>query len=370
MFSIEPFHSYTADHADVNQLGDLLVVGLPHRQFRQIVHWLTSEIRVLGDLEECLSAENDDAAAAVPDLAVFVLELSSFLKELQCPFEAFVSGAADRRFGTPAECALLLNYLLGELMVQKMQRHQRPKDADRMVIEVTESAAAAALRSILADLNLGQPAADVTAGQLFALIGRRVAETIPRADPKRMGPALFTPTQPLSDDQWATVAQFHRDLDAEYDLRRDMLITRLDVTVQSFQWSDKHPRAKRDAIGDLYAQRRRRLEAAESVRGGAMQTGVPALLAARVDLAVIERTVSARTRTVAGVQKHLMGGVPDRGGRTLEMAAPPPEMPSWTKRTEGGGGGGGRVSTEAGAKRQRKDGKTEATNEEEEEEVL
>lgn len=335
---------------DCNRLSDILAVGLPHRQFRQIVHWLTAEISVLGALDECLSAETD---GDTDDFGVFVLELSSFLKELQCPFDAFVSGPAADRFQTPETCALLLNYLLGELMVQQMQRHQRPKNAG-LIIEVTESAAAAALRSILADLNLGQPAADVTASQLFELINRRVAETLPLADVQRLGPALFTPAGPLSAEQWATVERFHRELDAEYDLRRDMLLTRLDVTVQSFQWSDKHPRAKRDAIGELYAQRRRRLQAAESVRGGVMQTGVPALLAAREDLAVVERTVSARTRTVAGVQKHLMGSVPDRGGRTLEMSAPPPEMPSWTKRTEGGRGGGGRVSTEAGAKRQRR----------------
>ena len=39
-------------------------------------------------------------------------------------------------------------------------------------------------------------------------------------------------------------------------------------------------------------------------------------------------------------QQVLIGGVPDRGGRTLEMAAPPPEMPGWTQRTAAPQGGG------------------------------
>ena len=53
--------------------------------------------------------------------------------------------------------------------------------------------------------------------------------------------------------------------------------------------------------------------------------------------------------------KVKVGRVPDRGGRVTEMAAPPPEMPSWQQRSgqshastnynknqRGGGGGGGK----------------------------
>lgn len=37
----------------------------------------------------------------------------------------------------------------------------------------------------------------------------------------------------------------------------------------------------------------------------------------------------------------MKGRVPDRGGRPTEIEPPPPEMPSWQKRTESGGRGGG-----------------------------
>lgn len=50
-----------------------------------------------------------------------------------------------------------------------------------------------------------------------------------------MGQPLFTPSKPLTEKQWNTVKKFQKELDTEYNLRRQMLITRLDVTVQSFQ---------------------------------------------------------------------------------------------------------------------------------------
>lgn len=53
--------------------------------------------------------------------------------------------------------------------------------------------------------------------------------------PKRIGKPFFTPVKPLTEKQWKTVQKFQKELDTEYDLRRKMLITRLDVTVQSFQ---------------------------------------------------------------------------------------------------------------------------------------
>lgn len=78
---------------------------------------------------------------------------------------------------------------------------------------------------------------------------------------------------------------------------------------------------------------------------GGRATDIVALLAAREDLAIIEKTSSANVRKNTGtdIQKHVMGGVPDRGGRAYEMAPPPPEMPSW--QTRQGGDRGGRVST-------------------------
>jgi len=58
------------------------------------------------------------------------------------------------------------------------------------------------------------------------------------------------------------------------------------------------------------------------------------LLAARVDLAVIDKTSSecVRKHTKSAVNDVTIGRVPDRGGRPAEAQAPPPEMPSWQNR--------------------------------------
>lgn len=57
------------------------------------------------------------------------------------------------------------------------------------------------------------------------------------------------------------------------------------------------------------------------------------LLAAREDLAIIEKTsnASVRKNTRSQVNKVIIGAVPDRGGRPCEQEPPPPEMPPWQK---------------------------------------
>uniref|UniRef100_A0A8D0HSZ9 Family with sequence similarity 98 member B n=1 Tax=Sphenodon punctatus TaxID=8508 RepID=A0A8D0HSZ9_SPHPU len=114
---------------------------------------------------------------------------------------------------------------------------------------------------------------------------------------------------------------------SEYECRRRMLIKRLDVTVQSFGWSD---RAK---VSMFYHLLPRYVLTPKST------ITLAHLLAAREDLSKIIRTSSGSTRenTACAVNKVLMGRVPDRGGRPSEIEPPPPEMPPWQKRQEGGG---------------------------------
>ncbi len=54
-------------------------------------------------------------------------------------------------------------------------------------------------------------------------------------------------TQPLSEEQWATLDRINDTLAQEYSVRRQMLLTRCDVTVQSFRWSNK-AKVCRDAL--------------------------------------------------------------------------------------------------------------------------
>lgn len=155
-----------------------------------------------------------------------------------------------------------------------------------------------------------------------------------------LGKPLFAPNQKLSFEQWNKLEKLQQELDAEYNLRREMLITRLDVTVQSFQWSDA-AKTKEDKFGCRYSQKRIELDA---LKYGDKSADLIELLAAREDLLHVEKTSSASVRenTKSDLQKHIIGMVPDRGGRANEHAPPPPEMPSWQKNRSSGPAGGGR----------------------------
>jgi protein FAM98B len=56
---------------------------------------------------------------------------------------------------------------------------------------------------------------------------------IARASPELLGKPLFSGQ--LSEKQWQQLNDLQADLQQEYTMRRQLLLKRLDVTVQSFQ---------------------------------------------------------------------------------------------------------------------------------------
>lgn len=270
------------------------------------------------------------------------------MKDLQSTFDIFSGdGNINNRLQTVESRYLLLEFLICELMTQKMiSKNSKSKDKHNQVITIVESSTAAALKDIAITLNLGKPPEKITPESLFSKISSRFEEsmkTIPDAE-KRIGQPLFNPKTPLTNEQWKKVAKIQSELDSEYNLRRKMLMTRLDVTIQSFKWSDRI-KGKEILINERYSNK---LQQMEKFQLGGKQTDIAALLASRDQLAVIEKTSSANVRknTASKLQRHIIGKVPDRGGRALESQKPPPEMPGWQKRQSGndnrGGGRGNR----------------------------
>ncbi|XP_061693963.1 protein FAM98A isoform X2 [Syngnathoides biaculeatus] len=169
----------------------------------------------------------------------------------------------------------------------------------------------------------------------------RLKEALSRVPPNHIGePLLKKAFGPVHMEK---IEAINQALVNEYDVRRKMLLKRLDVTVQSFGWSE---RAKTHAgnLAKVYQPLRSSLSTKSKI-------SVAHLLAARLDFSKILRTSSGRLRekTACAINKVLMGRVPDRGGRPCEIEPPPPEMPSWQKRQDapqssghyGGGGQGG-----------------------------
>ncbi|CAJ0936140.1 unnamed protein product, partial [Ranitomeya imitator] len=165
-------------------------------------------------------------------------------------------------------------------------------------------------------------------------IEEKVTELLPKLKAASVNQALLNVD--LTAQQLEHLEKINDALCKEYECRRRMLIKRLDVTVQSFGWSDK-AKAKMDEIARVYQPIRYSLSPKSGI-------SVPHLLAARRDLSKIVRTSSgsAREKMVCPINKILMGRVPDRGGRPSEISPPPPEMPPWKKRQDDGGRGGWR----------------------------
>lgn len=315
-------------------------------RFREIIVTLCNDIHILGDTEEQLTNPND--------LHVLAIELSSLLNELNCPYKCLMTGNPSTRFENEKNALRLLDYLIVELMALQMHHSNRAVGTGnvielvsnlRMTIEnkilipqlQQETATAAALKVLCGALTMGAPPSNVTALDLFSRLTSRVNEILDRVGRSRIGKPLLSADKQWSDKQWMDLEKRHAELDKEYDLRREMLLTRLECTVQAFNWSErlKH---KQSEILEKY---RAKLSALERLVKGGANTDIVALLAARELLLAIEKASSAAVlkNTKSKIQRHIMGSVPDRGGRAWEHAPPPPEMPSWQKQRATGRGG-------------------------------
>ncbi|KAL1376755.1 hypothetical protein pipiens_016712, partial [Culex pipiens pipiens] len=314
---------YEGPFLETNYASTAIGGGAQSGEFQDVVIYLTDEIRVLGKLDEKISRSED--------ASTFVLELSGFLKELTCPYAGLTSGHVSDRLQTYDSKVILLDYLVNELMAMKMIEALKPKEKSN-VITLFESPTAAALKDISITLGLGKPPNNIPAKVLFEKINVKLDETIRTAGEKRLSTPLFAPGKNLSNEQWNRLDKLQKDLDTEYDLRRKMLLTRLDVTIQSFKWSTR-VKGKEGQMSERYAEKRKLLD---SLQTGGRDTDLPALLGARETLAIIEKTSSASVRrnTKSKIQRHIIGRVPDRGGRAYEHNPPPLEMPSGVATVE------------------------------------
>merc|ERR1712110_995816 len=251
-------------------------------------------------------------------------------------------GDLQNRLNSSAHRLLLLDFLLSELMSARIDKL---KSQPSQELESVESSTTAQLTESLKTLNLSNPPAGVSPAQFF----KQLLSVIERVNPAQrevlIGKPFFTGS--LSNDQWKILQQASMDLESEYAMRRTMLITRLQATVQSFTWSDRAKNMSKSA-----------LEAAEMndfKTSAFTNVSVADVIAARTDLTTINKVSSvppatrglAKTENYGQLTKVKIGRVPDRGGRPSEQAPPPPEMPSWQQRTgpqhgqQGGSGQGG-----------------------------
>ncbi|XP_046871628.1 protein FAM98B [Hypomesus transpacificus] len=297
--------------------------GLASAKYVNLCRWLVLQLKPLCNLEEVISSSPEDSDS-------LQFEISGLLKELNCPYQSLVSGILQGGLHNKKDSLTLLLFLSSELQAAQIVRSRLTRDEEH---DEEGSPQLKHLQAICETLNIPEPREPDTA-VLFSEIENKINTVLQKLPKEHIGEPAMKPA--LSSEQWERLEDINKALSSEYECRRRMLIKRLDVTVQSFGWSER-AKERVDSMARAYQPKRHTLALLPSV-------GMADLLAAREDICNLVKTSSGSSRegTACAVNKILMGRVPDRGGRPSEMNAPRPEMPPWQKRQDGGGGWGGR----------------------------
>ncbi|XP_032357706.1 protein FAM98B [Etheostoma spectabile] len=133
----------------------------------------------------------------------------------------------------------------------------------------------------------------------------------------------------LSSEQWVQVKKINQVLSADYQCRRQMMIKRFQVTLESFAWGEKQ-KERSEALATVPPL---------SSLIGSCRVSPSLLIAIREDQSFIEPIMAGKSTSV---YKMLMGSVPDRGGRPGEIEPPMPVCENQRAKGHGSGRGGGR----------------------------
>ncbi|KAK9510079.1 hypothetical protein O3M35_004940 [Rhynocoris fuscipes] len=300
-------------------------------EYTKCVEWLSKELQYFCKLDEHVNAISSE-----DDIQSFLLEVSSFLKELGCEYKSLTEGNVANRLKTTNDRLKLLDFLITELLAARILSAKKPTTTN-VELCINESPTAANLKKLLMGLGFPKPPATITSDMMFSKVKVKLGEI----SSKCVSEPLFKGI--LSPKQWDMMEKIQKELHEEYKIRRELLLKRLDVTIQSFQWSERM-KGRENEIASIFSPKRNALSTNPEVK-------LSDILAARNHLAFIEKTSNANVRknTQSSVNKVIIGRVPDRGGRPSEQQPPPPEMPSWAPRaSQPQGGGGGRGGYQGG----------------------
>ncbi|XP_062973814.1 protein FAM98B [Elgaria multicarinata webbii] len=314
---------YKGPLLDEDALNKAAEAGLASQDFCELCVWLSSQIQPLCNLEESISSTTGGE-----DIESLQLEMSGFLKELACPYSTLVSGEIKDRLKKKDDCLKVLLFLSTELQALQISQFKQHKGSHLSKNNEIHQE----IQKIFDVLGLPKASSSSDIPLLLSNIESKLKDVLSKIPNTYVGKPLLK--TPLNPDQMNRLDKINEALLSEYECRRRMLMKRLDVTVQSFGWSDR-AKVKTDDIARIYQPKRYGLSPKSTI-------SLAHLLAAREDLSKIVRTSSGSTRETCAINKVLMGRVPDRGGRPTEIDPPPPEMPPWQKRQDGGGRGGGR----------------------------
>ncbi|XP_029625729.1 protein FAM98B [Salmo trutta] len=298
-----------------------------------LLTWLASELRAV-------CSELQDRKTGV----VLVGELRTLLTELLCPYTALTTDPLS-----PPLLNKVTEFMVSELQAARILQHKELHPEDEKSEVKSEKEQRVEDPSIVDTKNWCKEYEDgqemeqgdrkeETERELALLLqtlnmdeSSRLTDVCHQVESRLAILPCGDVTEPLLDtnlnsEQWRHVQKINQALLEDYHCRRQMMIKRFQVTLQSFAWGEKE-KERSEVLASIPP-----LSSLPLVS----QVSMSLLLAARKDQSYI---LPVKAGESTEVYKVLMGSVPDRGGRPGEIEAP---MPMWEGRREGGGRGRGR----------------------------
>lgn len=292
-------------------------------EFGRCVTFLCEELKTLYKLDESVP----QCEAAADGMMEFLLELSSFLAELECPHEEITCGSLEERLSTPEKKTLLISFLLSELKAARLFA----SDALSQPLEHGDKELTPYLASALRSAKVPKPSGGFVPADVVDML-RKTVEGRLQSCVERPRPLL---TAKLDSKQWRKVDKLVEEVSQNCRSRTLLLLKRIDVTVNSFLWCDRI-KPKEAEIRELFAKRR-------SAMSHVTPPDVADLLAASQDLLRIEQASNAKLRKNTRSKVHplaLAQRPTDRGGRTNEMVGDIAREQASAQRGRGRGRGG------------------------------
>ncbi|XGW30096.1 hypothetical protein V3C99_009257 [Haemonchus contortus] len=293
--------------------------------FGQFVSLLCEELKALYKMEEAVPRLGENG-----DNLDFLLELSSFIAELECPHEELTCGSLEDRLSTVEKRALLVNFLLNEIKAARL--YACNELAQPILEKQGDKELTPYLTSALKAAGVPKPKDKFEPIDIIDMLHKGVDARL-QSCVERPRPIL---TAKLDAKQWKKVEKLVEEVAQNCRSRSLLILKRIDVTVNSFLWCNRI-KPKEAEIRELFAKRR------EEMSHFTTPT-VADLLAASQDLLRIEQASSARLRKNTRSKIHplaLAARPTDRGGRTNEMIGEIAKEQASAQRGRGRGGGPG-----------------------------
>lgn len=245
----------------------------------------------------------------------------------------------------------ILHFICVQLQAARLKAHHTEGESRRQVAG-QRGKVVFQLDKICKDLNVTPEVENPNEMDIIMAIREKVAQVLEEVPNELISnpPKALRESLTLDSHQKEVLAKITEAYQADFLLRRQMLIKRLDVTIQSFLWGEQAQGKEGEIVAAIQAQRKH-LQEEPVLYSYEDALAAPISLLHDHSKKVTDQSGKSLVKTV------IIGSVPDRGGRANETRPKARDM-GFHKGGEGGGrGGGNKRKGDYGGKKGGKKGK-------------